>query len=152
MVLIRLNLALFIKNRYNDSSIAMTLGVVANICSFAYLSRVMDDGKTSEPPPQVIASRKDQVRANLINLTRLNFSPLKLLHYFSIIPHSLVNTRYFQLSSNVVDQQRYTILLPSNEFEIKFTISFTVPLPNIRNPCKIKFHGFPILPNRSKRY
>lgn len=51
MVLIRLNLALFIKNRYNDSSIAMTLGVVANICSFAYLSRVMDDGKTSEPPP-----------------------------------------------------------------------------------------------------
>lgn len=148
MVLIRLNLALFIKNRYNDSSIAMTLGVVANICSFAYLSRVMDDGKTSEPPPQVIASRKDQVRANLINLTRLNFSPLKLLHYFSIIPHSLVNTRYFQLSSNVVDQQRYTIPLPSNEFEIKFTISF----PNIRNPCKIKFHGFPILPNRSKRY
>lgn len=96
-------------------------------------------------PPQVIASRKDQVRANLINLTRLNFSPLKLLHYFSIIPHSLVNTRYFQLSSNVVDQQRYTILLSSNEFEIKFTISF--PLPNIRNPCKIKFHGFQIVPN-----
>lgn len=119
VVLIRLNLALFIlnsfiENRYNDSSIAMTLGVVANICSFAYLSRVMDDGKTSEPP-QVIASRKDQVRANLINLTRLNFSPLKLLHYFSIIPHSLVNTRYFQLFSNVVDQQRYTIL-SSNEF------------------------------------
>lgn len=28
---------------------------------------------------------------------------------------------------------------------IKFTISF--PLPNIRNPCKIKFHGFQIVPN-----
>lgn len=147
MVLIRLNLALFIKNRYNDSSIAMTLGVVANICSFAYLSRVMDDGKTSEPP-QVIASRKDQVRANLINLTRLNFSPLKLLHYFSIIPHSLVNTRYFQLSTSFL-QCRWST-----------TIHDTTPIKRIRNQIYnfISKHSkslqdkIPRLPNTSKSF
>lgn len=84
---------------------------------YAYLSRVMDDGKTSEPPPKL--SRKDQVRANLINLTRLNFSPLKLLHYFSIIPHSPVRTRgppilstsSFQTTSFINNDTRFPILL-----------------------------------------
>lgn len=88
--------------------------------------------KQASPSPQVIASRKDQVRANLINLTRLNFSPLKLLHYFYVIPRSPVNTRdhrYFQLGpNNVVHQRRYTILLiPSNEFHranLRFHSSF----------------------------
>lgn len=116
-----LNLVLFVKNRYNDCSIAMTLVSWQIFAALYFLPRVMDDGKTSEPPPQVIASRKDQVGANLINLTRLNFSPLKLLHYFYVIPRSPVNTRdhrYFQLGpNNVVHQRRYTILLiPSNEF------------------------------------
>lgn len=96
-------------------------------------------------PPQVIASRKDQVRANLINLTRLNFSPLKLLHYFSIIPHSLVNTRYFQLSSNVVDQQRYTIL-SSNEFHQIYNFIST------SKHSKSLQDKIPRLPNTSKSF
>lgn len=118
VVLIRLNLALFIKNRYNDSSIAMTLGVVANICSFAYLSRVMDDGKTSEPPPSYrIKKRPSSGKPHQSN--PLEFLALKaaalFLHYsafsgkyailstFNFVPPmSLINndTRYYSHQTN----------------------------------------------------
>lgn len=146
VVLIRLNLALFIKNRYNDSSIAMTLGVVANICSFAYLSRVMDDGKTSEPSPSYRIKKKPSSgkphQSNPLEFLALKAAAL-FLHYSAFSgKYAILSTFNFVPPMSLINNDtRYSHQMNS----IKFTISF--PLPNIRNPCKIKFHGFQIVPN-----
>lgn len=126
--------------------------VSSQIFALSRISREWWMMEKQASPPQVIASRKDQVRANLINLTRLNFSPLKLLHYFSIIPHSLVNTRYFQLSTSFF-QCRWST-----------TIHDTTPIKRIRNQIYNFIHRsaskhskslqdkIPRLPNTSKSF
>lgn len=137
MVLIRLNLALFIKNRYNDSSIAMTLGVVANICSFAYLSRVMDDGKTSEPPPPSYRIKKRPSSGKPHQSNPLEFLALKaaalFLHYsafsgkyailstFNFVPPmSLINndTRYYSHQTNSKSNLQFHSPFRFQTFEI----------------------------------
>lgn len=148
MVLIRLNLALFIKNRYNDSSIAMTLGVVANICSFAYLSRVMDDGKTSEPPPSYrIKKRPSSGKPHQSN--PLEFLALKAAALF--LHYSAFSGKYAILSTFL--QCRWST-----------TIHDTTPIKRIRNQIYNFIHRsaskhskslqdkIPRLPNTSKSF
>lgn len=101
------------------------LGVVANICRslrplYLLLSLAADGWWKNK---RVIASRKDQVRASLINLTRSNFSknlisPFEAIRYNFQLPNTLSRSR-----------QQFTIphILPMNKFQ-------TVPFPLFQTP------------------
>lgn len=129
-----LNLVLFVKNRYNDCSIAMTLVSWQIFAALYLLPRVMDDGKTSEPLPPSYRIKKRPSWSKPHQSNPLEFLAFKaaalFLHYstfsrkYARPPILSTRSKQCRSSTTIHDIADPIERIPS----CKFTISFTVPL------------------------